>query len=242
MTLRPAPVGKSPRGVSSDPRGLFGCLDDESANPASRQLIEYGRVVEAVWTAADIKTWSDVASSLAQVLAIVVGGGWALWKFGLHREEWPRATVEQAITRQSLDDQHLLLRVLVTVKNAGSVLIDMEEVRVDVSRVRPLAAETKKALESGTLVPADEAEATWPFIDSRKRLWEPGEAGIEPGEGEPFGFDFVLPGDLEMVLVYCYVRNVKQRERPIGWSLTQFYDLKDGDAQPKTREAMAGRA
>jgi hypothetical protein len=91
--------------------------------------------------------WSDTLANAAQILAILIGGGWALWKFGLNREEWPRATLEQVITPQPLDDQHSLLRLLVGVKNAGSVLIDIEEVRVDVYRVLPLADETKQALD-----------------------------------------------------------------------------------------------
>ncbi len=198
--------------------------------------------MEVVGTATDVKDWSDTVANAAQVLAIVVGGGWALWKFGLNREEWPRATLEQAIAKQPLDQERSLLRVLVGVKNAGNVLIDIEVVRVDVYQVLPLAEEAKTALDAGTLIPDDEVEAQWPCIESRERTWTSGEARIEPEESEPFGFDFVLPADIETIFVYSYVRNVKQRDRPIGWSLTQFYDLKDGDAQPKTREAMAGRA
>jgi len=198
--------------------------------------------VEITGTAADFETWSDTLANATQALAIVVGGGWALWKFGLHREEWPRATLEQIITTQPLDQQQSLLRVLVGVKNAGNVLIDVEQVRVDVYQVLPLADETKKALEEGTLISSEESEATWPCIESRERSWSPGTARIEPEESEPFGFDFVIPADVKTIFVYSYVRNVRQRDRPIGWSVTQFYDLENGDAQPKTREAMAGRA
>ena len=121
-------------------------------------------------------------------------------------------------------------------------MIDIEVVRVDVYQVLPLMDETKLALDEGTLISEGEVEARWPCIASRERTWEPAEARIEPEESEPFGFDFVLPADVETIFVYGYVRNVKQRDKPIGWSVTQFYDFKDGDAQPKTREAMAGRA
>ncbi len=198
--------------------------------------------MESGGTSADLKTWADAAANAAQALAILIGGGWAFWKFGLNREEWPRATLEQAIAPQPLDEQQSLLRVLVGVKNAGKVLIDVEEVRVDVYHVLPLTEETKQALRENALIPADESEATWPCIESRKRTWESGEARIEPEESESFGFDFVVPADVQTIFVYSYVRNVKQREKPIGWSVTQFYDLKDGGTQPKTREAMAGRA
>lgn len=191
---------------------------------------------------ADVKSWSDVLANVVQVVAIAIGGWWAYAKFIRQREEWPRATLEQAIARRKLSASQTLLRVSVGVKNAGTVLIDITDIRVYIYQVLPLTDDTTKTLEGGDLVADGAIEATWPCLHSRVKEWEPHEACIEPDESDQFGFDFVVPGNTETVFVYCYVRNVRHLDRDIGWSLSQFYDLDDDSPQPERGESLTGKA
>lgn len=199
-----------------------------------------GRMDASGFTA-DVKSWSDVAANIAQVLAIAIGGWWAYTKFIRQREEWPRVTVEQVVSRRLLDAEKILLRVAVKAKNDGSVLVELDDVRVDVYQVLPLAEEVQTSLETGTLVAEDATEASWPCLKTSHRTWGAGEASIEPGESDEFGFDFVVPSQVKTVFIYCYIRNVMHQEREIGWQLSQFYDLDDGGVSPKRGESLTGK-
>jgi hypothetical protein len=189
----------------------------------------------------DVKTWSDVVVDVVQVAAILVGGWWAYTKFIRQREEWPRVSIEQVVNRRVLSPQQTLIRVAVKAKNAGTVLVEVDDVRVDVYRVLPLTEEVRTSLADGTLIPPQKTEIAWPCLETRHRTWEPREVSIEPGESDEFGFDFVVPAEVKTVFIYCYIRNVMHQEREIGWQLTQFYDLEDGRASPERAEALTGK-
>ena len=192
---------------------------------------------------ADAKSWSDIAANLVQVAAILVGGWWAYTKFIRQREEWPRITLEQLISDRVLNDEKALLRVSVAAKNTGTVLVNVQDVRVDVHQVLPLTPETEEELNKGSLVPEQENEANWPCLGSLQRSWSTEEACIEPGENDQYGFDFVVPREIDTVFVYCYIRNVKHREREMGWQLSQFFDLERGAAPQTERvEDLAGKS
>jgi hypothetical protein len=182
--------------------------------------------------ATDVEAWSNVASNAAQVGAIVVGGWWAYTRFIRQREEFPRATLEQVVTHRELDGDHTFLRVSVKVDNVSAVLLSTETVRTDVFQVLPVTEETGKALQAGQLVPDGSRDARWPCIAYHEGL-APGQ--IEPGEGDEFGFDFVLPTEVSTLFVYSYLKNVTQEGRELGWTVTSLYDLDEARGEQRER-------
>ncbi|MDY6796193.1 MAG: hypothetical protein SWK76_13095 [Actinomycetota bacterium] len=59
---------------------------------------------------------------------------------------------------------------------------------------------------------------------------------IEPGEEHELNFDLVVPSNIESVLLYTYIENVKKKKREIGWSKTTFYEIKNKEMP--TSESM----
>lgn len=48
------------------------------------------------------------------------------------------------------------------------------------------------------------------------------------GETDELHFDFVVDSDVQVVVIYSYLKNVKKRRREIGWNVTLVYDLRSG--------------
>ena len=184
---------------------------------------------------ADLETWSNAGANAAQMAALVVAGWWTYSRFIRQRQPFPRATVELVITHRQLVAEHTFLRVVAKVNNVGNALLETELLRADVYQVLPVAPETAAKLADGSLVPEEGREAAWLFLDSRTGGW-PGH--IEPGEWDEFGFDFVIPADVTTVFIYTYIKNVKQKKRDLGWTVTKLYDLDDERAE--TRERTEG--
>lgn len=181
---------------------------------------------------ADFETWSNVGANAVQALALAVAGWWAYSRFIKQRQPFPRATVELVIAHRRLSPEHTFLRVVAKVNNVGNALLETEELRADVYQVLPVAPETAGRVADGTLIPEAGREAAWLFLGSRTGG---GPGHIEPGEWDEFGFDFVIPGDAKTVFIYTYIKNVKQKKRDLGWTVTKLYDLDDEPAEARER-------
>jgi hypothetical protein len=181
---------------------------------------------------ADFETWTNALANVAQVVAIAVGGWWAYSRFIRQREEFPRADLEQVVAHRELDRHNTFLRVTVKVDNVSAVLLKTETVRTDVYQVLPVKDETKAALAAGELVPDGSRDARWPCIAFYEGA---GPGQIEPGEGDEFGFDFVIPADVQSLFVYSYIKNVTQEGRELGWGVTSLYDLDESRGEHRER-------
>jgi hypothetical protein len=184
----------------------------------------------------DAESWTSSAANLAQVAAIAVGGLWAYNRFIRERDEWPKATLEQRIQHRRLDGEHTLVRVWLKVENVGAVKMATDPVRTDVYQVLPVDREVTRAIDEGTLIPEGGLEAQWPCIASRERT---GAGEIEPAEADEFGFDFIVPTEIETAFVYSYIGNPKKDQ--LGWSLTSLYDLGEHRGEQRQRAERVGR-
>jgi hypothetical protein len=184
----------------------------------------------------DAESWSNVLAHAAQIGAIVVGGLWTYNRFIKQREGFPRANLELVVAHRELNSDHTFLRVVVKVDNVGTALLSTTEFRTDVYRVLPVTSEVEEVLANDRLVPPDERDAAWPCLKSHQG---PGAGHIEPGEGDEFGFDFVIPTDVMTVFVYSYIRNVTQEGRELGWTVTKLYDL--DEPRGEERELVESR-
>jgi hypothetical protein len=178
-----------------------------------------------------VKTVSDVASNAATIIAIVVGAIWGYWAFLRERTRWPKATLELVISHRELTAEKALLHTKVKVHNAGRGLMKLSRIRIDAYQVRPLAEESKEALDRGELVPKDEHRANWNLLERVTLRWDEEQCKdcapeIEPGENDEYIGDFVVPSNLETVFVYVYVKNVARKRGNLGWPVTNYYDLK----------------
>jgi hypothetical protein len=188
---------------------------------------------------ADFETWSSVGANAAQMVALAVAGWWTYSRFIKQRQPFPRATVELVIAHRQLAAEHTFLRVVAKVTNVGNALLETELLRADVSQVLPVAPETAAKLAEGSLVPEGDREAAWLFLDSRTGGWP---CHIEPGEWDEFGFDFVIPADVTVVFIYTYIKNVTQKKRDIGWTVTKLYDLDDDRGEKRELSESGFRA
>jgi hypothetical protein len=196
-----------------------------------------GAVIAALST--DAETWTNALANVAQIAALVVGAWWAYTRFIREREPFPKATVELVTSHRQLGDEHAFLRVVAKVNNVGTALLETEELRADVYQVLPLTAASRERLAGEDLVPGDSRDASWPCIGSHSG---PLAARIEPGEWDEFGFDFVVSADAATVFIYTYIKNVTEKNRDLGWTVTTLYDLaEEGGEQRELTQNPAGR-
>ncbi len=167
--------------------------------------------------------------SLFTVAAIVVGGIWTYLLFVRKRQRFPCANITQQIWHYPLSDRKVLLRVTVRICNKGEILLSLASGFTRVQQVIPCSADLCKSIgEREDAADQSEPEVEWPLLAEQKPAFAKGKREIEPGETDELHFDFAIDPDVQVVVVYSYLKNVKKRRREIGWNATTVYELRSG--------------
>lgn len=198
-----------------------------------------------VGTLETIKTYSDIASNVVTIAAVLFGAVWSYRAFFRERVRWPKATVELVMSHRELTPELALLHVKVKVHNAGKGLMKLTSLRVDVYQVLPLTEDKLTQLEAKGLKPEGEVLAKWHPLEQAMSRWggEEGESEpeLEPDENEEFGNDFIVPSSLETIYVYVYIANqAKKGRKELGWTVTNYYDLKGTSGGESSVNVIAG--
>lgn len=179
-----------------------------------------------------LHTWQSAAEALAAaatVAAIAIGATWAYLGFLRERSRWPRGRLSLEVSHRRLDAETSVLHAKLRIENVGRGLMRLEEMRVDLQRVKPLGKAMRSALLRGKPFNSTGHQAAWPEIDCHQITWTAGRPEIEPGESDEIPVDFFISPTEEVVFVYAYLRNVKKTDEPLGWSATAFYEIEEED-------------
>jgi hypothetical protein len=180
-----------------------------------------------------LKDWADIASNVATVIAIVVGGVWTYVLFVRQRLKYPRAELGITAQHATIASDKRLLHVALRIANTGHVLLRPRYAELRVRQVLPLDHDIGLRLRPNwdPVLPGQH-ELEWPLIVDRH--WH--EAfEIEPGESDTLHADFVIDCDIAQVQLYAFVGNPTGKRRNFGWPSTCFVDLReDGVSEDRT--------
>lgn len=177
---------------------------------------------------------ASTIQALVTSAAILVGGGWALAKFGWRRERYPKAILQHTALITRLDEQRFFCRIDLTINNCGSKLICLESILSRIQQIEPLPNTGDGIFEPDPTSAAPEIE--WPALQTRDHSFGNGERQIEPGESDTLQFDYILPVGVNTIQAYSYVSNRTTKRkghrlyfdkipREIGWNVTTIHKL-----------------
>lgn len=184
------------------------------------------------------------------ILAIVIGGTWTLWKFVRERQHYVSANVELGVEHRATTNGRTLVRVTLHIRNIGRIIMRLDKALVYLQHLEPWDEESLRSLEDLDTEIQDEmspvAEADWAQVDGGRRIirFSTGQKDIEPGEEDEIPFEFLVPQDTKLMLVYGYIRNSARRgywnwekkngrsvlawrSQELGWSRTMYYSMPD---------------
>lgn len=199
-----------------------------------------------------VKLVTDIVAGAATVVAIAVGGFWALWAFGWERKRWPRGVLSLEVTHHVLTATRTHVQVKVLLQNVGSARITASQLQVHLIVISPLKERECGEIEAMPMWEdvsrargdgEDEAKTIWSELPGPKavRSWEAGKGPqIEAGETDELCFDFLIPPEIETVRVYAHLKNEKHRGRDFGWHASGFFDLPGAEKEFKIRWSDEG--
>lgn len=164
----------------------------------------------------------NIVESIAVIVAIIIGGLWALKLFFTKREKYPKANLSNEITHLAIDNEKILLRVIVKLENQGDVLIILSSICIRILQINPWPHEFIAKIKKGEEVIAkDETEYSWPYIEEREINLK--SISIEPNENEEIPFNFILDRETKSIQVYTFIEN--KMRKPLGWQLNKYYQI-----------------
>jgi hypothetical protein len=78
----------------------------------------------------DLKTVASTLESFVKVAAIIIGGGWAYWKFVRQRANEPATDIDIDVRFVGKQDGQLIIEITVTLENKSQVRLKYEDFQV----------------------------------------------------------------------------------------------------------------
>jgi len=182
------------------------------------------------------KSVAGLAESLAKIVALIVGGSWTYLLFVKKRTAFPRAEVTHACAAYPIDDNRSVVRVTLNVKNKSDVLMQIISGRVVVHQIVPFA-DAVDDVPLGFVGEGDTFEYAWPQIGDRAFEYASDKyLEVEPGESDAIDFDLFIEGDVRVVQVYSYLKNVSKTSRELGWNCSSIHRLNPAPTTEKRFE------
>ncbi len=178
-------------------------------------------------------------SSLVGTLAIIIGGILAWRRWGREAPESKRADLSHEIDHCLLSDSLRLVHTTFTIRNTGTVTLELHSGYTFLQRVTPLVGDFGKALLRGEgEIGESKTEYAWPLIGE---FWNyptrRDKVKIDSGETDHLYCDFIIPAEVKTIFVYSNAC-LDPKDPKLGWDVTSFHDL-EGDSWEKSRSGLA---
>ena len=167
-------------------------------------LSSVGSVFALSWLL-DIKlvAAATFVQALYTVAAIAIGGVFAWVKLQIFRDFDPHLTINQSVSHRRIGTKYVHLAVTAELKNSSKVSIEIRQALYRIQQISPLSDEEVEALYyEYSLGQDNENYILWPTYSEINNTWSSGSFVVEPGEIETEVYEFIVPNELERVLVY----------------------------------------
>ncbi len=175
-------------------------------------------LLKAVWYATPLT---------AAYIAALIG----YHKFGLFREGKPHLTIDLSASSRPVSAEHNHIGVIARIHNTSKVAVPVFNVEWELAVVAPYSVGDILEMEEIVTIDRESGDVDGDEFPWR-RLKEPVALQyymlVEPNEVEQLTFDFVVPRDIEAVVISLFVENLSDSDKAdqVGWSRRLFYDIR----------------
>ena len=173
---------------------------------------------------------SAIVGSVGTLIAICVGGVFAVYQFRLFRHNEPHLSVKQSVTHHPVSNGYVAIVVSAELLNSSKVAVRIRETLFRVQQFGQFTDEKVEELYSDTFINQNDYEIQWPTLDEIRSDRLPGEIVVEPGEAHTETYEFIVAEDLWSVMVYSMFYNPNSStgdEDRRGWHATTVCNMSD---------------
>ena len=182
----------------------------------------------------DVSTMKDVVStiqSIVTIIAIVIGGGYVLFKLDAFRDLEPHVNVVHEISHRIMNDTYVHISVTAVLHNSSKVKVEFLEALFSIQRVLPMPNETIEHKHDQVFYHQEATHLQWPVLETLEPTWDYGELVIEPGEVHRETHQFLVKlEEAETILIYTHFLDSRPERltEGFGWHATTVHDIVSG--------------
>ena len=173
---------------------------------------------------------ASVVQGIVTVLAIGVGGVYALYKLEVFREFEPHLTITQEASHRKIGAGYVYISVDVSLVNRSNVAIRIRDGSFWMQSVAPLENTKVEDLYEDFLdKPKTNKYFAFPTLEKFDRKWGRDEFVIEPGESSTDRYEFIIADKFNTVTVGTFFADSTKKSRSprIGWSAITLHDINE---------------
>ena len=152
----------------------------------------------------------DSAESIVTVVAIVIAGIFA-WRNGIiFRQRSPHIDIIHEVTHRAISDSYNHLAVTVELHNTSNVKMEFRDGLFALQRLARMEDDVVEDLYENAPVYVRGGGMNaiqWETIEEIWSEWSKDELSVEPGQTATHTIEFVVPWDIEPVLITTYMFN-----------------------------------
>ncbi len=166
--------------------------------------------------------------SVITILAILLGGAYAIFKLGVFRDLKPHLTISQEVSHRFVGKKYVHLAVTAHLHNSSKVAIEIKHAKFRAQLISPLVDEEVERMYEETFSDDEDERLWWPTLEEIDKSWSDGELIVEPNETHSETYEFIVGVETETVMIYAYFHNPRHKPDSRvaeGWDATTVYDL-----------------
>ena len=166
--------------------------------------------------------------SVVTILAIVLGGAYAIFKLGVFRDLKPHLTITQTVSHRLIGSKYVHLAVTVSMHNSSKVGIELRHALFRAQLISPLIDEEVERMYEETFSDVEDERIWWPTLEEIDKSWNDGELIVEPNETHSETYEFIVGVETKTVMIYAYFHNPRYESGSNvaeGWDATTVYDM-----------------
>ena len=172
--------------------------------------------------------WTITIESVITIIAIVIAGIFA-WRNGIiFRHRSPHINIAHDVTHRFISPSYTHLIVTATLHNSSRVKVEFRDGFVVLQKIAPLDDDEltqlyAQSFDNAVSANADEEDIQWETLDEIRGVWNKDELIVEPGSATTLTIEFIVPKDIQAVLITTYLYNT----RVMGKIDNAFTDIDD---------------
>ena len=172
--------------------------------------------------------WTITIESVITIIAIVIAGIFA-WRNGIiFRHRSPHINIAHDVTHRFISPSYTHLIVTATLHNRSRVKVEFRDGFVVLQKIAPLDDDEltqlyAQSFDNAVSANADEEDIQWETLDEIRGVWNKDELIVEPGSATTLTIEFIVPKDIQAVLITTYLYNT----RVMGKIDNAFTDIDD---------------
>lgn len=191
-------------------------------------LMVVGAILSRVFELGFVQT-VIVAETIVTLVAIALGGVFALHKLEVFRDFQPHLTITQQISQRRIGDRYVHISVVARLTNSSKVVVEIRNALFRMQEISPVSnSNIEQMYFEFESKPNEEKYFQFPTLVEFQRKWNKDEFVIEPGEAESENYEFIVEDVFDTIKLTAFFTDQKlitEQHVERGWLTVSVYDI-----------------